>query len=81
MYIRTQREERNMSAIKEVLAAVMDQLGLDDIDDVTITNITVTLTMDIDNQSSNDWLDEWYEAYQHRYQRDYEDIPPSWEEI
>jgi len=51
-------------SLKDIAAAIADELQLSDAERISVSQVTVSVTYDIDRSSGqDDWMDEWYEEY------------------
>lgn len=52
--------------LKDIAAAVADELQLSDSELLSVSQVTVSVTYKVDRQAENDWLDEWYKEFKQR---------------
>lgn len=58
-----------MSSLRDIAAAIADELQLSDAELVSVSQVTVSITYKVDRdttQSNDDWMDEWYDQYSKR---------------
>lgn len=58
-----------MSTLRDIAAAIADELQLSDAELVSVSQVTVSITYKVDRdtiQSNDDWMDEWYDQYSKR---------------
>lgn len=54
-------------SLKDIAAAVADELQLSDTELLSVTQVTVSVTYQVDRQArQDDWMDEWYEEFKQR---------------
>lgn len=61
------------TTLRDIAAAVADELSLDPTSEIKVSQFTVTVTYSVDSQK-DDFLDDWYERYLMEHE-DGEDIP------
>ena len=61
------------TTLRDIAAAVRDELMLDPTSEIKISQLTITVTYSVDDQK-DDFLDDWYERYLMEHE-DGEDIP------
>lgn len=51
--------------LKDIAAAIADELQLDSVEQLSVSQVTVSVTYQIDrsHQPDPDWMSEWYEDY------------------
>lgn len=58
-----------MSTLRDIAAAIADELQLSDAELVSVSQVTVSITYKVDRdttQSNDDWMDEWCNQYSKR---------------
>ena len=51
-------------SLKDIAAAIADELQLSDAERVSVSQVTVSVTYQVDRQArQDDWMDEWYQEY------------------
>lgn len=56
-----------MSTLKDIAAAIADELQLSDTELVSVSQVTVSITYKVDRSSHpDDWMDEWYNQFEKR---------------
>lgn len=56
-----------MTTVREIAAAIADELQLSDTERVSVSQVTVSITYKIDSHDDDDdWMDEWYKEFQQR---------------
>lgn len=52
-------------SLDDIRAAIVDELQLSDAELLSVSQVTVSVTYQVDRQttSQEDWMDEWYNAY------------------
>lgn len=55
-------------SLKDIAAAIADELQLSDAERISVSQVTVSVTYQVDRsrQSDSDWMDEWYEDFKKR---------------
>lgn len=53
-------------SLDDIAAAIADELQLSDKELLSVTQVTVSVTYQVDRQTKQDWMDEWYEEYKKR---------------
>lgn len=53
-------------SLDDIAAAIADELQLSDRELLSVTQVTVSVTYQVDRQTKQDWMDEWYEEYKKR---------------
>lgn len=54
-------------SLKDIAAAIADELQLSDTELLSITHVTVSVTYQVDRQTQHeDWMDEWLEEFKQR---------------
>jgi hypothetical protein len=55
------------TSLKDIAAAIADELQLSDSELLSVSQVTVSVTYQVDRQAKqDDWLDEWYEEFKQR---------------
>lgn len=53
-----------MATVQDIAAAIADELQLSDTELMSVTQVTVSVTYQVDRQTrQDDWMDEWYKEY------------------
>lgn len=53
-----------MATVQDIAAAIADELQLSSTELLSVTQVTVSVTYQVDRESRpRDWMDEWYEEY------------------
>lgn len=52
------------TTLKDIASAVADELSLDSADQLSVAQVTATVTYEV---VKPDWLDEWYDEYARRH--------------
>lgn len=51
-------------SLNDIAAAIADELQLSDTELLSVSQVTVSVTYQVDRQTKqDDWMDEWYEDY------------------
>lgn len=53
-------------SLKDIAAAIADELQLSDAECISVSQVTVSVTYQVDRSHQSDWMDEWYEKYLER---------------
>lgn len=54
-------------SLKDIAAAIADELQLSDAERVSVSQVTVSVTYQVDRQADqDDWLDDWYQEFKQR---------------
>lgn len=53
-------------SLQDIAAAIADELQLSDAERVSVSQVTVSVTYQVDRSHKSDWMDEWYERYLER---------------
>lgn len=53
-------------SLKDIAAAIADELQLSDAERISVSQVTVSVTYQIDPPHQPDWMDEWYEEFKKR---------------
>lgn len=53
-------------SLKDIAAAIADELQLTDAERISVSQVTVSVTYQVDRSHESDWMDEWYERYMER---------------
>lgn len=56
-------------SLKDIAAAIADELQLSDTERISVSQVTVSVTYQVDHSAEvhqHDWMDEWYEKYLER---------------
>lgn len=54
-------------SLKDIAAAIADELQLSDNELLSVSQVTVSVTYQVDRQGKqDDWMDEWYEEFRQR---------------
>lgn len=52
------------ATLRDIAAAIADELQLTDSEMLSVSQVTVSVTYQVDRQPiQNDWMDEWYEEF------------------
>lgn len=62
------------TTLRDIAAAVRDELMLDPTSEVKVSQFTVTVTYSVDSQK-DDFLDDWYERYLMEHEDGEDNIP------
>lgn len=53
--------------LRDIAAAIADELQLDSVECLSISQVTVSVTYDIDRSSGQtDWMEEWYQEFKQK---------------
>lgn len=52
-------------SLNDIAAAIADELQLSDTELLSVTQVTVSVTYQVDRHES-DWMDEWYREFKQR---------------
>lgn len=61
------------TTLKDIAAAVADELMLDDVSEIKVSQVSVTVVYSVDNKK--DFIDEWYESYLARLDEENIEVP------
>lgn len=54
-------------SLNDIAAAIADELQLSDTELLSVSQVTVSVTYQVDRQTKqDDWMDEWYEDFTQR---------------
>lgn len=54
-------------SLKDIAAAIADELQLSDAERISVSQVTVSVTYQVDRQArQDDWLDDWYQEFKQR---------------
>lgn len=55
------------TTLKDIAAAIADELQLTDNEVLSVSQVTVSVTYQVDRQPiQDDWMDEWYKEFQQK---------------
>lgn len=54
------------TTLKDIAAAIADELQLTDNEMLSVSQVTVSVTYQVDRQPKDDWMDEWYEEFRRK---------------
>lgn len=61
------------TTLKDIAAAVADELMLDDVSEIKVSQVSVTVVYSVDHKK--DFIDEWYESYLARLDEEDTEVP------
>lgn len=50
-------------SLNDIAAAIADELQLSDAERISVSQVTVAVTYQIDSSHQPDWMEEWYQEY------------------
>lgn len=54
-------------SLDDIAAAIVDELQLSDTELLSVSQVTVSITYQVDRQAKqDDWMDEWYQEFKQR---------------
>ncbi len=55
-------------SLKDIAAAIADELQLSDAERISVSQVTVSVTYQVDRQATDqeDWLEDWYQEFKQR---------------
>lgn len=54
------------ATLKDIAAAIADELELTNNERLSVSQVTVSVTYQVDKQLKGDWMDEWYEEFKRK---------------